>query len=46
MSNDAQGPNRGKKILTHDPVDGYRPVFYICLVLGVLYLTLILVKTL
>jgi hypothetical protein len=46
MNNNGHDPNMEKKILTHDPVKGYRPAFYICFVLGVLYLTVILAKTL
>jgi hypothetical protein len=46
MSNSAQESPGEKRILSHDPVDGYRPAFYICLALGVLYLIVILAKTL
>lgn len=46
MSHNAQESNGGKKILSHEPVDGYRPAFYICLALGGLYLFIILARTL
>jgi hypothetical protein len=46
MNDNGHDPGIEKKILTHDPVDGYRPAFYICLVLGVLYLAVILARTL
>lgn len=36
----------GKMELTHDPVPGYRPIFFIAITIGVLYLGLILFKTL
>jgi hypothetical protein len=35
-----------KMILAHDAVDGYRPVFYVAIIAGVLYLAFILFKTL
>jgi hypothetical protein len=46
MNNNENAPHMEKKILTHDPVKGYRPAFCICLALGVLYMIVILVKTL
>ena len=46
MGNNAQESHREKGILSHDPVDGYRPAFYVCFALGVLYLIVILAKTL
>jgi hypothetical protein len=46
MSNNAQETHGEKRILGHEPVDGYRPAFYICLALGVVYLIVILAKTL
>lgn len=45
-------PSRGhekheeKMILAHDPVKGYRPVFYAAFTAGVLYLAYILFQTL
>lgn len=37
----------GEKMeLTHEPVPGYRTVFFIAITIGVLYLGLILFKTL
>lgn|GEM_PF-313766 len=35
-----------KMILAHDPVAGYRPVFYVTFTAGVLYLAYILFNTL
>jgi hypothetical protein len=35
-----------KLILAHDPVAGYRPVFYVTFTAGVLYLAYILFTTL
>jgi hypothetical protein len=34
-----------KMELSHEPVPGYRPVFYICFVVSVAYLTLIFIRT-
>lgn len=39
-------PHEEKMILAHDAVDGYRPVFYVAITVGLLYLAFILVKTL
>jgi hypothetical protein len=36
----------GKIELTHEPVPGYRTVFFIAITIGTLYLGLILYKTL
>jgi len=46
MSHHEQKPGEEKMILAHDAVKGYRPVYYICITLGILYLALILIKTL
>jgi hypothetical protein len=46
MSHQEHKPGEEKMILAHDAVKGYRPVFYICITLGILYLALILVETL
>jgi len=35
-----------KKILAHDAVKGYRPVFYACIIISSIYLAIILAKTL
>jgi len=32
----------GPMILGHDAVEGYRPVFYICITIGILYLAFVL----
>ena len=31
----------GPMILAHDEVAGYRPVFYVCITLGILYLAFV-----
>ncbi|MFC1523524.1 hypothetical protein ACFL6N_01910 [Thermodesulfobacteriota bacterium] len=35
-----------KMELSHDPVPGYRPIFYLAITIGILYLGFILYKTL
>lgn len=35
-----------KMILAHDAVKGYRPVFYVCITLGIIYLAGVLWWTL
>ena len=35
----------GPMILSHDAVAGYRPVFYICISLGILYLAFVFWQT-
>ena len=42
-SNDSDEP---KMVLGHDPVPGYKPVFFIAITFGALYLAYILWKTL
>ncbi len=37
--------NEEKMELTHEPVPGYRPVFFIAIAIGALYLSIILAKT-
>ena len=45
--NDNNRDSQGEiKILDHEPVEGYRPVFIALVIAGVLYLALILAKTL
>jgi len=39
-------PNQEKMELTHEPVPGYRTVFFIAITVGALYLGLILFRTL
>jgi len=46
MSQHEHKPGEEKMVLSHDAVKGYRPAFYICITLGVLYLAMILIKTL
>ncbi len=33
-------------VLKHDPVPGYRPVFLVCIALGILYLAIVFANTL
>jgi len=35
----------GPMILAHEPVEGYRTIFYVCITIGVLYLTFVLWQT-
>lgn len=35
----------GPMILAHDEVKGYRPVFYICITIGILYLAFVFWQT-
>lgn len=35
----------GPMILAHDAVPGYRPVFYVCITVGILYLAFVLWQT-
>jgi len=35
-----------KMELTHDPVPGYKSIFYVALTIGVVYLAVILIQTL
>lgn len=44
MAHDAQ--HEEKMILSHDAVAGYRPVFYLSITVGLIYLAYILYKTL
>jgi len=44
--NQGHKPHEEKMILAHDPVKGYRPIFYVAFTIGVLYLAFILVRTL
>ncbi len=41
-----RSPQEELRILTHEPVEGYRPVFFVLVALGVLYLVVVLAKTL
>jgi hypothetical protein len=36
----------GPMSLSHEAVEGYRPVFYVCIILGTLYLAFVLWQTL
>ena len=35
----------GPMILAHEPVEGYRTIFYVCITIGVLYLAFVLWQT-
>ncbi len=35
----------GPMILSHDAVAGYRPIFYICITIGILYLAFVFWRT-
>ena len=37
--------HNGPMILAHDAVKGYRPVFYICITIGILYLAFVFWQT-
>ncbi|MDZ7699149.1 MAG: hypothetical protein U5R49_20190 [Deltaproteobacteria bacterium] len=41
-----EAETQDKMELTHEPVPGYRPAFFIAIAIGALYLSLILFKTL
>ena len=41
-----KNPQEELRILTHEPVEGYRPVFFALVAVGVLYLAVVLAKTL
>ncbi len=45
-ANHGREPHEEKLILAHDPVAGYRPIFFVAFTAGVLYLAYILFKTL
>ena len=46
MERDEMNPQEELRIVTHEPVEGYRPVFFALVAAGVLYLAVILVQTL
>ena len=46
MNDNTKDPHGEIKILTHEPVQGYRPVFFALVAVGVLYLVVVLAKTL
>ncbi|OPY10922.1 MAG: hypothetical protein A4E67_00396 [Syntrophaceae bacterium PtaB.Bin038] len=46
MDRDEKNPQKELEILTHEPVEGWRPVFLALVVIGVLYLAIVLAKTL
>ena len=46
MINERSDEIEGKMELTHKPVPGYRTIFFLAITIGVLYLGLILYKTL
>jgi len=46
MTEERSDEIEGKMEITHHPVPGYRPAFFIAITIGVLYLGLILLRTL
>ncbi len=46
MDRDVKNTQEELQILTHEPVEGYRPVFFALVAVGVLYLAVVLAKTL
>ncbi len=46
MSTERNEETEGKMELSHEPVPGYRSVFFIAICIGILYLGFILYKTL
>lgn len=46
MTGERSDEIEGKMELGHEPIPPYRPVFFIAITIGVLYLGLILLKTL
>ncbi len=46
MERDERSPQEELRILTHEPVEGWRPVFFVLVALGALYLAVVLARTL
>ncbi len=46
MERNERNAGQELRILTHEPVEGWRPVFFALVVLGVLYLAFVLARTL
>lgn len=46
MVRNEKNPQEELRIVTHEPVEGYRPVFFALVAVGVLYLAVVLAKTL
>lgn len=46
MERDEKNPQEELRILTHEPVKGYRPALIAFIAMGVLYLAVILARTL
>lgn len=46
MNSNTKDPHGELKILSHEPLEGYRPVFFALVAVGVLYLVVVLAKTL
>jgi hypothetical protein len=43
---DNHGPTQeDPMILAHEAVEGYRPIFYICITIGILYLAFVFWRT-
>jgi hypothetical protein len=45
LNNDPGQKQEGPMILAHEAVEGYRPIFYICITIGILYLAFVLWRT-
>jgi len=46
MERDEKNPQEELRILTHEPVEGWRPVFFTLVAVGALYLAVVLARTL
>ena len=45
LNNSHDQKQEGPMILDHDAVEGYRPIFYICITIGILYLAFVFWRT-
>ena len=45
MNSEQEHSEDGPMILAHDEVEGYRPAFYVCITLGILYLAFVFWQT-
>lgn len=43
--NNSEHTDEGPMILAHEAVEGYRPVFYVCITVGILYLAFVFWRT-
>ena len=46
MEREEKSPQEELRILSHEPVEGWRPVFFALVAVGALYLAVVLAKTL